>query len=273
MFTIKGGYEDEGDFKEFDGGYVTFRGRAKGGRITESNGAGHSSEETGSSQDYILMPLRKDGSLFDFSLKNSSNDEPQPSNDTGKKDDEVPTAPLESTYADFFGDESELDLSNIATKYPVPSTPNTRIHKDHLLDHVIGDVQSGVQTRRMINEQGFIRRAQEGNPSIKRSKLDRSYARRDFAIQITTSLDNASRPDIMFAICACARFQVTPKVSHLHVVKRIFRYLKDRKSLNGGCQFLARRLISWQCKKQTIVANSTTEAQYVATASCCGQVL
>ncbi|GJY39629.1 putative ribonuclease H-like domain-containing protein [Tanacetum coccineum] len=104
----------------------------------------------------------------------------------------------------------------------------------------------------------------------------------------------ASRPDIMFAVCACARFQVTPKVSHLHAVKRIFRYLKgqpklglwyprdspfdleafsdsdyagaslDRKSTTGGCQFLGKRLISWQCKKQTIVANSTTEAEYVA---------
>ncbi|GJV74535.1 putative ribonuclease H-like domain-containing protein [Tanacetum coccineum] len=98
-------------------------------------------------------------------------------------------------------------------------------------------------------------------------------------------------------------FQVTPKVSHLHAVKRIFRYLKgqpklglwypmdspfdleafsdsdyagaslDRKSTTGGCQFLGKRLISWQCKKQTIVANSTTEAEYVAAANCCGQVL
>ncbi|GKC19857.1 putative reverse transcriptase, RNA-dependent DNA polymerase, partial [Tanacetum coccineum] len=113
----------------------------------------------------------------------------------------------------------------------------------------------------------------------------------------------ASRPDIMFVVCACARFQVTPKVSHLHAVKRIFRYLKgqpklglwyprdspfdleafsdsdyagaslDRKSTTGGCQFLGKRLISWQCKKQTIVANSTTEAEYVAAANCCGQVL
>ncbi|GJW97960.1 hypothetical protein Tco_0179768 [Tanacetum coccineum] len=47
----------------------------------------------------------------------------------------------------------------------------------------------------------------------------------------------------------------------------------DRKSTIGGCQFLGRRLISWQCKKQTIVATSTTEAEYVAAASCCGQVL
>ncbi|GKD69002.1 hypothetical protein Tco_1323092 [Tanacetum coccineum] len=103
-----------------------------------------------------------------------------------------------------------------------------------------------------------------------------------------------SRPDIMFVVCAFARFQVTPKVSHLHAVKKIFRYLKgqpklglwyprdspfdlevfldsdyagaslDRKSTTGGCQFLGKRLISWQCKKQTIVANSTTEAEYVA---------
>ncbi|GJR91220.1 hypothetical protein Tco_0215231 [Tanacetum coccineum] len=47
----------------------------------------------------------------------------------------------------------------------------------------------------------------------------------------------------------------------------------DRKSTTGGCQFLGKRLISWQCKKQTIVANSTTEAEYVAAANCCGQVL
>ncbi|GKC76808.1 hypothetical protein Tco_1127582 [Tanacetum coccineum] len=47
----------------------------------------------------------------------------------------------------------------------------------------------------------------------------------------------------------------------------------DRKSTTGGCQFLGRRLISWQCKKQTIVANSTTKAEYVAAANCCRQVL
>nr|GEX89506.1 hypothetical protein [Tanacetum cinerariifolium] len=99
------------------------------------------------------------------------------------------------------------------------------------------------------------------------------------------------------------KHQMTPKECHLHAVKRIFRYLKghpklrlcypkespfdlvaysdsdyggatqDRKSTTGGCQFLGRRLISWQYKKQTIVATSTNEAEYVIAASCCGQVL
>ncbi|GJY26163.1 putative ribonuclease H-like domain-containing protein [Tanacetum coccineum] len=81
----------------------------------------------------------------------------------------------------------------------------------------------------------------------------------------------ASRPDIMFAVYACSRFQVTPKTSHLKAVKRIFSdYASanlDRKSTTGGCQFLGKRLISWQCKKQTIVATSTTKAEYVAAAN------
>ncbi|GKB36407.1 putative ribonuclease H-like domain-containing protein, partial [Tanacetum coccineum] len=119
-----------------------------------------------------------DGSLFDSSSKNARNDEPQPSNDDRKKDDEDgindQERPENSTHVDFFGDETKLDMSNITTTYPVLATPNTRIHKDHSLDHVIGDV---------------LGRAQEGNPSTKRSKLDRSYARRASAIQITTSLD------------------------------------------------------------------------------------
>ncbi|GJR89865.1 reverse transcriptase domain-containing protein [Tanacetum coccineum] len=135
----------------------------------ESIGVGHSSKEPGSSQDYILMSLWKDGSLFDSSPKNTSNDEPQPSSDAEKKDDEsriddqekpedssldvnivgpnintssintgnlnintasppVTTTLLEATHADFFGDETELDISNITNTYLVATALNTIIH-------------------------------------------------------------------------------------------------------------------------------------------------
>ncbi|GJR67135.1 putative reverse transcriptase domain-containing protein [Tanacetum coccineum] len=226
----------------------------------------------------------------------------------------------------------------------VSHVPTTRIHKDHPLDQVIGDLQSATQTRNMsknLKEHGFVSTIQQRTNhkdlqnclfacfNITRNpKKDELYGRTCILLRITSAAEEgcawiclilaffldhpsmissliyltSSRPDIMFAVCACARYQVNPKVSHLHAVKRIFRYLKgqpklglwypkdspfdlvaytdsdyagaslDRKSTTGGCQFLGCRLISWQCKKQTVVANSTTEAEYVAASSCCGQL-
>ena len=113
----------------------------------------------------------------------------------------------------------------------------------------------------------------------------------------------ASRPDIMFATCICARFQANPKESHMVAIKRIFRYLKgtpnlglwypkdtgfnlvgytdadyagcrvDRKSTSGSCQFLGQRLVSWFSKKQQSVSTSTAEAEYIAAGSCYAQLL
>ncbi|GJR38261.1 putative ribonuclease H-like domain-containing protein [Tanacetum coccineum] len=344
-------------------------------------------------------------------------------------------------------EDQEIELGNIPQSYAVPTTPHTRIHKDHPIEHVIGDVQSSVQTRRMktsYSEQGFLKpkrvsqalrdpawveAMQEellqfklqkvwilvdlpkghraiGTKWVYRNKKDergiviRNKARlvaqghtqeegidydevfapvaRIEAIRLflayasymgfmvyqmdvksaflygqveeevyvyqppgfedpdhpdkvykilrkynytdvksastSTDLDKplvqdrdavdvdehlyrsmigslmyltASRLDIMFAVCAYARFQVSLKTSHLLAVKRIFRYLKgkpslglwyskestlelvaytdsdyvgdtqDRKSTTRGCQFLGNRLIFWQCKKQTVVATST----------------
>nr|GEW48480.1 retrovirus-related Pol polyprotein from transposon TNT 1-94 [Tanacetum cinerariifolium] len=105
----------------------------------------------------------------------------------------------------------------------------------------------------------------------------------------------ASRPDIMFSVCLCARFQEAPKTSHLEAVKRIFRYIKgtthlglwypkgtdietvvdvdydhardyvDRKSTSGICTFVGCCLTSWFLKKQTALAISTTKAEYLST--------
>ncbi|KAJ9545288.1 hypothetical protein OSB04_024995 [Centaurea solstitialis] len=113
----------------------------------------------------------------------------------------------------------------------------------------------------------------------------------------------ASRPDIMYSTCLCARYQAEPKESHLTAVKRIFRYLKgtpnlglwyskdsgfdltassdsdfagckiDRKSTTGGCHLLGGKLVSWTSKKQNSMSTSTAEVEYVAAGICCAQVL
>ncbi|GJS93720.1 retrovirus-related pol polyprotein from transposon TNT 1-94 [Tanacetum coccineum] len=113
----------------------------------------------------------------------------------------------------------------------------------------------------------------------------------------------ASRPDIMFSVCLCARFQEDPKISHLEAVKRIFRYVKgtmhlglwypkgsdietivyadsdhagdyvDRKSTSGICTFMGCCLTSWFSKKQTALAISNTEAEYVSAEKACQQAL
>ena len=113
----------------------------------------------------------------------------------------------------------------------------------------------------------------------------------------------ATRPDIQFSVCMCARFQSSPRDSHQQAVKRIMRYLRsfhefglwylsssllgirdfsdadfagcriDRKSTSGTCHFLGTSLISWSSRKQSSVAQSTAEAEYVAVASSCSQIL
>ncbi|GKE06025.1 retrovirus-related pol polyprotein from transposon TNT 1-94 [Tanacetum coccineum] len=113
----------------------------------------------------------------------------------------------------------------------------------------------------------------------------------------------ASRPDIMFSVCLCARFQKNPKTTHLEAVKRIFRYIRgsihlglwypkgtgietivytdsdhagdyvDRKSTSGVYTFMGCCLTSWFAKKQTAFAISTTEAEYVSVGKACQQAL
>ncbi|GJY03491.1 putative ribonuclease H-like domain-containing protein [Tanacetum coccineum] len=358
----------------------------------------------------------------------------------------VTTALLKATHADFFGAKTEIDMSNITTTYLVPSTPNTRIHKDHPLDHVIGDVQSGVLSRRMTkttNKQGFISDVYEGKThgdlhtflfacflsqeEPKRNKKDeRGIVIRNKARLVAQGYTQEEGIDYVEVFALVARieairlflayvsfknfvvYQMDVKSAFLYskieeevyvcqspgfedpefldrrgqidktlLIKRvksdilpvqvyvddiifgstkkelctefeklmhkkfqmsfmastpmgtskpllkdaqaedvdvqlyrsmigsliIFRYLKcqpklglwypkdspfdleaysdsdyggaslDMISTTGGFQFLGSRFISWQCKKQTVVANSTTKAEYAAAASCCGQVL
>ncbi|GJU08897.1 hypothetical protein Tco_1125327 [Tanacetum coccineum] len=186
---------------------------------------------------------------------------------------------LEATHVEFFSDEDEpeVDLGNITNSYTVPTTPNTRIHKDHPIKNVIGDIEPTCMAKALYDYldgsmQHFMGRFKLQEHGMKpdnfsvglmglrgkdRTELLSRSKRRIFACIGLCSMNylwstdkellllhlkkqsmigslmylTTSRPDIMFAVCVCARFQVTPKTSYLLAIKRIFRYLKGKPTL------------------------------------------
>nr|GEU90314.1 uncharacterized mitochondrial protein AtMg00810-like [Tanacetum cinerariifolium] len=239
--------------------------------------------------------------------------------------------------------EEEVDMNNVVSSYIIPDALLTKFLEDQVIGSIETPVQtrqmtkmneehgliSSVQKLRRTNHKDFqnclfacylsqiepkkpvqalkdpswVEAMQDG--LLQNKKDERGIVIKNKSRLVTQghTQEEASRPDIIFAVCACTRFQVTPKTSHLHAMKRIFRYLKgqpklglwyprdsrfdleayfdsdyagaslNKKSTIGRCHFLGKRLISWQCKKQTIVENSTTKAEYVAATSCCRHVL
>ncbi|GKA03849.1 putative ribonuclease H-like domain-containing protein [Tanacetum coccineum] len=85
----------------------------------------------------------------------------------------------------------------------------------------------------ILNKFGFSTMKTTSTPMETSKPLLKDAEAKDVDVHLYRSMIGSlmylttSRPDIMFVVCACARFQVTPKVSHLYAVKRIFRYLKD----------------------------------------------
>nr|GEW25567.1 putative ribonuclease H-like domain-containing protein [Tanacetum cinerariifolium] len=307
-----------------------------------------------------------------FSVAGPSNDVASPTHgkssciDTSQLPDDPDMPELEDIT--YFNDEddvgTEADFNNLETSITVSPILTTRVHKDHHVTQIIGDLSLATQTRsvtRVAKDQvakieairlflayasfmgfmvyqmdvksaflygtikedvyvcqppGFedpdypdkIDRWKASTPIDTEKPLLKDPDGEDVDVHIYRSVIGLlmyltlSRLDIMFAVCACTRFQVTPKASYLHAVKRIVRYLKgkphlglwypkdspfdlvaysdsdyagaslDMKSTIRGCQFLGCRLISWQCKKQIVMATSSTKAEYVAAASCCAQV-
>ncbi|GJR24799.1 retrovirus-related pol polyprotein from transposon TNT 1-94 [Tanacetum coccineum] len=146
-------------------------------------------------------------------------------------------------------------------------------------------------------------------PMVEKSKLDEDKEGKavdpsHYRGMIGTLLYlTASRPDLQFAICMCARYQARPTEKHLNAVKRIFWYLKGtvhrglwylkdssialtafadadhagcqdtRRSTSSSMQLLGDRLVSWSSKRQKSAAISSTEAEYIALSGCCAQIL
>nr|GEU59046.1 putative ribonuclease H-like domain-containing protein [Tanacetum cinerariifolium] len=201
----------------------------------------------------------------------------------------------------------EADLGNMEHNISASHTPTFRIHKNHLKSQIIGHVDTLVQTKTKSKEM----EEQIYQMDVKSAFLYGTIDKEVYVMQPPGFQDPEFPARVykvekaMYGLHQALRawHQVTPKECHLHAIKRIFRYLKghpklgfwypkespfdlvsysdsdyggatqDRKSTIRGCQFLGRRLISWQCKKQTIMATLTTDAEYVAAASGCGQVL
>nr|GEW83130.1 hypothetical protein [Tanacetum cinerariifolium] len=230
----------------------------------------------------------------------------------------------------YFDDEenvgAEADFSNLETNITVSPIPTTRVHKDHHMDVKIAFLYGTIEEEVYVCQPlGFedpeypdkvykVAKALYGLHQAPRACQDKYVAEilRKFGLtygkSASTPIDT-KKPllkdfdDIMFAVCACARFQALLMLYIYMQSREFFRYLKgkphlglwypkdspfnlvaysdsdyvgaslDRKSTTRGCQFLGCSLISWQCKMQTVVATLSTKAEYVAVASCCAQVL
>ncbi|GJW86078.1 putative ribonuclease H-like domain-containing protein [Tanacetum coccineum] len=291
---------------------VTAGNQTNGDAGIETNvNAGQARQEKASDHEYILLPLMLSNSPLSLSTQsihdkdvdevpNKGDDEKEGyANNTNRVNTVSPSVSTAGPSINTANENINTGSTNINTASPIPndssmqSLENTGIFNDAYDDR-------DVSVEADLNN---LETTMNVSP-IPTTRIHKDYPKDQIILMIGSLMYlTASRPDIMFAVYSCARFQVTPKVSHIHAMKRIIRYLKgqpklglwypmdspfdleafsdsgyagaslDRRSTTRGCQFLGKRLILWQGKKQTIVANSTTEAEYVAAANCCGQVL
>ncbi|KAI3735667.1 hypothetical protein L6452_15175 [Arctium lappa] len=189
------------------------------------------------------------------------------------------------------------------------NAPAQRWTKDHPIDQILGDPDAGKYVKDMLKKFDLTQASAMKTPMAPPLTLNKDPSGKPVNVTAYRGMIGsllyltASRPDIMYSTCLCARYQSEPKESHLIAVKRIFRYLKgtpnlglwypkdsgfdltgysdsdfagcklDRKSTTGGCQLLGGKLVSWTSKKQNSVSTSTAEAEYVAAGSCCSQIL
>ncbi|GKA75671.1 retrovirus-related pol polyprotein from transposon TNT 1-94 [Tanacetum coccineum] len=161
----------------------------------------------------------------------------------------------------------------------------------------------------ILKKYGLNSSASVDTPMVDKMKLDEDRQGKlvdptRFRVMVGSLMHlSASRPDIVFVVCMCARYQAKPTEKHLHAIKRIFRYLKGsihmglwylkdsgfalrdfadadyagcqdtRRSTSGFSQFLRDKLVSWSLKKQKSTAISTTEGEYIVFSGCCAQIL
>ncbi|GKC67250.1 hypothetical protein Tco_1099848, partial [Tanacetum coccineum] len=213
----------------------------------EEFNAGTSTQKEEISQDCIVMPIWKVASYFDSPSKNVGNGEPKsaddqkqvedgPDNENVEKDKseddsspkEVNTAGQHVNIASLEVNIGSFKLNIVDPSVCTASLNDTDSPKDmfkmgasHTLEATHVEFFSDEDEPEVVLEKPLVK---DGDADDVDVHLYRSMI--GSLIYLTTS-----RPDIMFVVCACARFQVTPKTSHLLAVKRIFRYLKHKPTL------------------------------------------
>nr|GEX88739.1 putative ribonuclease H-like domain-containing protein [Tanacetum cinerariifolium] len=232
---------------------------------------------------------------------------------------------------------AEADFTNLETTITVSLIPITRVHKDHPVTQIIGDLSSSTQTRsmsRVAHDQGGASSIQDVEEGIDYEEVFAPVARIEairlflayasfmgfmvYQIDVKSAFlygtieeevyvcqppgfEDLDHPDKVYKMVKAlyglhqaprawyetlANYLLENASTPIDTKKPLLKDLDvaysdsdyagaslDRKSITGGCQFLGCRSISWQCKKQTVMATSSTKAEYVDAASCCAQVL
>nr|GEU29442.1 actin-binding, cofilin/tropomyosin type [Tanacetum cinerariifolium] len=262
--------------------------------------AGQARKEKEHVKDYILLPLWTVNPLFSQDPKSSQADGFQSTSDSGKKVDEDPSKESEcrdqaqevnvnnTNNVNLVG-TNEVNTVGANTNNKLPFDPKmpaledistfnfSSVHENADEEADMNNIDTTIQ---MDVKSAFLYGKIEEEVYVCQPSgfEDPDFPDKVYKVEKALyGLHQAPRawPDIMFVVYACARYQLNPKVSHIHVVKTIFSDYAgaslDRKSIVGDCQFFRCRLISWQCKKQIVVPNSTIKAKYVVASSCCGQ--
>ncbi|GJR48698.1 retrovirus-related pol polyprotein from transposon TNT 1-94 [Tanacetum coccineum] len=248
--------------------------------------AGKARMEKVPGKDYILLPLWTADLPFSQSLKISLMMDSYTSRIVDKRRLlKKPCKEGGDPYIVYLDDDedvgAEADMNNLDAFMPVSPIPTTRIHKDHPVEQIIGDLNSAPQTRRMTkkfrehaymglheekDEEDLVviknkaRLVAQGYTQEERIDYDDKIEEEVYGYQ-PSGFEDPDFPDRVYKIeKALYRLHQAPRAC-AYTYCDYARESLDRKSTTGGYQFLGCRLISWQCKKQTVVANSTTEAE------------
>ncbi|KAM7466521.1 hypothetical protein LguiB_014083 [Lonicera macranthoides] len=214
-----------------------------------------------------------------------------------------------------FGSTSELHAQNFAKIMQTEFEMSMMGELNYFLGLQVKQFNSGIfisQTkyaRDLVKRFGLENAKHVSTPLSVSTKLAKDVAGKKVDATLYRSMIGSllyltsSRPDILFSVCACARYQSEPKESHLSAVKRIVRYVNgtlslgiwytfdtsssivgycdadwagctdDRKSTSGSCFYIGNNLVAWSSKKQNCISLSTAEAEYISAGSCSSQLL